>query len=593
MAFRALNHFHFYGGEVEVKREPGRSYVILDSLSIANLDVHRKVEDNAVRGFRLMLEHGPESEIYKALKRQIRTPSRVKPISQLDMQDVCSYFHLAPDHPTGETPVTLKALYESYFGIIGTPFKDLLDTINFARNARDHGHHINEEKHLTTSQRRAKNVFKLMDTVDAILGPCVRKGIKECQPFLDNNKGLRVTFIELLNVSRCQRSFQDMRKSRALGKCKAVPLQALGTGRRSGGFSRHVRFGFETQKQVTKNLLSDLLDVVENGTADEQMEVVSFTQLMITRQKPNARPGGLECWGCGLDVGAPRGYYTEFRCDHDISDLLLEDDLATYLDFVFDDGHPCFDAPQYIKVIKQGAEAVVAATAAAGEEASDKSYFRLYREELEPVPMLVNNRCVWHEAASNAVLYYSQRSGQWVIGTREEMLKEAAIDAPAAGSSTSPTPAIPPAMHPSHCEEAVASAASSTLGLPSAWTVHHCSADEYQLAMIPPPPPAPPAPATSPLPTFAEVVNLAIEEVKASRSGELQADQKGLTLSYKNRFGRKLTRDECQLFGYFTLGKFVRACVKASRGQLRVSARKSPQLYLQLVGTGTGTAAGG
>merc|ERR1719271_2052538 len=230
------------------------------------------------------------------------------------------------------------------------------------------------------------------------------------------------------------------------------------------------------------------------------MEVVSFTQLMITRQKPNARPGGLECWGCGLDVGAPRGYYTEFRCDHDISDLLLEDDLATYLDFVFDDGHPCFDAPQYIKVIKQGAEAVVAATAAAGEEASDKSYFRLYREELEPVPMLVNNRCVWHEAASNAVLYYSQRSGQWVIGTREEMLKEAAIDAPAARSS---------------------------LGLPSAWTVHHCSADEYQLAMIPPPPPAPPAPATSPLPTFAEVVNLAIEEVKASRSGELQADQKG------------------------------------------------------------------
>ena len=65
MAFRALKHFHFYGGEVEVKREQGRSYVILDSLGIKNLDVHRKVEDNAVRGLRLMLEHGPENKSWK------------------------------------------------------------------------------------------------------------------------------------------------------------------------------------------------------------------------------------------------------------------------------------------------------------------------------------------------------------------------------------------------------------------------------------------------------------------------------------------------------------------------------------------------
>ena len=97
---------------------------------------------------------------------------------------------------------------------------------------------------------------------------------------MENNAALRVTLEELLNVSRCQRSFQDIRE----------------------------RFDFETQQQVAVNFLSDMLDVVKHGTAEEKEEVVNFAHLMITRQNPKARPGRLERWGCGLDVGAPRGY---------------------------------------------------------------------------------------------------------------------------------------------------------------------------------------------------------------------------------------------------------------------------------------------
>ena len=283
MAFRALKHIHFYGGEVKVKREQGRSYFILDSLIIGNLDVHRRVEDNAVRGLRLMLEHGPENKSWKKRKHKIRTSNGYKPIGQLDMQDVCSYFHKARD--------SLKTLYENHFGMDPGTFKARLDAMNLARNARDHGEHLIETKHGSTSQRRYANVVKFLDTVDAVLKACVQKkknGIGLIQLFLENNAGLRVTLGELLNVSRCQRSFQDMRE----------------------------RFDFETQKQVTVNLLSDLIHVIKNGNEEElQKEIVSIAHLMMTRQNPNARPAGLERWGCGLDVGAPRGYYTEFLCD--------------------------------------------------------------------------------------------------------------------------------------------------------------------------------------------------------------------------------------------------------------------------------------
>lgn len=283
---------------MEVKKKQGDSYVIADTLCISNLDMHRKIEDNAAEGLREMLAHGPEKDSWNKRNNKIRTSKSTskntykdkgfKSITELDMQDICSsYFYQVElnSHPNKKTRDELYTLYADFLDMSSENFISLLNKMNLARNYRSHGHHLKFTTQPNSSQRRSDNVEVLLNTVDELLGACVQKGkLEDCQPFLEINASLRVTFDELKKVSRCQRSFQDLRE----------------------------RFDFKTQQKVTVSFLIDMLHVVENGNAEEKNEVVNLAHLMITRQNPEACPSGLKRWGLGLDAKAPHGYYTEF-----------------------------------------------------------------------------------------------------------------------------------------------------------------------------------------------------------------------------------------------------------------------------------------
>ena len=141
-----------------------------------------------------------QSKSWKKRKHQIRT-SRTdsKPIGQRG-RGVCSYFRrrargsrtASQGHPNSSLP--LKTLYENHFGIDPGTFTGPSRRDELRRASRSWGP-SHSDKPIKISQRRYANVVPILDTVDAALARASKKrsASKECQLFLENNAGARVT----------------------------------------------------------------------------------------------------------------------------------------------------------------------------------------------------------------------------------------------------------------------------------------------------------------------------------------------------------------------------------------------------------------